>query len=397
MAELNNSKKIIKVLFVIDNYNLSGAEKVAINFIKKSKTESIVSVGVVCMDDIIGIDSSEVSLFHLNASSGSGGSLIERILKGINATRNCIKFAKEADIIIAVTPPAAIVCQIVCFLTRKPAVAWVHYDINGISREQLTKNGRMVRDCIQKILYHIYVPLFSNIIFVSHASFCSFKSLTIKSCSPKNWDVLPNIFEPFPFMDMEKSSTAKAIKALKQQNKPLLLFLGRIVRQKRWEHAIQTAELLTKIGFDFNMAFIGDGFEFEELQTSAYHSPACKNIHLLGSDKNPYPSLILADALIMTSLYEAWPTVILEAYYYGVLVFSYDCPSGPRDMLGDNERGFLIDENPSAMANAIINYFNDPQLDEMKSRILKKARSFLEDYYAENACSAWRKYFERLL
>ncbi len=50
---------------------------------------------------------------------------------------------------------------------------------------------------------------------------------------------------------------------------------------------------------------------------------------------------------LMTSRYEAFPMVILEALASGVPCVAYDCPSGPRAIIEDGENGFLIEDGNS--------------------------------------------------
>jgi glycosyltransferase involved in cell wall biosynthesis len=112
-------------------------------------------------------------------------------------------------------------------------------------------------------------------------------------------------------------------------------------------------------------------------------------IHFVGADKNAAAALALADGLILTSLFEAWPTVILEAFAARVPVFSYDCPSGPREMLGDGARGVLTDENPEALATAIVKFFRTSA--DYRESLIENGQEFLKGFMPETAMALWER------
>jgi len=65
---------------------------------------------------------------------------------------------------------------------------------------------------------------------------------------------------------------------------------------------------------------------------------------------NPYPFFKNAKLFVHTAKYEGLPTVLLESLALGTPVVSYDCPTGPRDILGKNsEYGELISLNDKDM------------------------------------------------
>ena len=62
----------------------------------------------------------------------------------------------------------------------------------------------------------------------------------------------------------------------------------------------------------------------------------------IGYIENPFPYLRNAKALLLTSEYEGLPTVIIEALICGTFVISYDCPSGPREILINELSEYLV-------------------------------------------------------
>jgi glycosyltransferase involved in cell wall biosynthesis len=66
-----------------------------------------------------------------------------------------------------------------------------------------------------------------------------------------------------------------------------------------------------------------------------------------------------SDLLVLSSNYEGFGNVIVEALYCGLKIVSTDCISGPREILNNGEFGSLVPVNDSeAFANAIIYELN---------------------------------------
>ena len=70
------------------------------------------------------------------------------------------------------------------------------------------------------------------------------------------------------------------------------------------------------------------------------------DIFLLGQMENPYPFFKNAKLFVHTAKYEGLPTVLIESMTFGIPVVAYDCPTGPKDILGENsEYGKLVPLN----------------------------------------------------
>lgn len=66
---------------------------------------------------------------------------------------------------------------------------------------------------------------------------------------------------------------------------------------------------------------------------------AC-DVFLLGQTKNPFPYLKRSTIFIMSSVYEGFPNVVIEAMASGLPVVSSDCLSGPREILSPSSNAF---------------------------------------------------------
>ena len=84
-----------------------------------------------------------------------------------------------------------------------------------------------------------------------------------------------------------------------------------------------------------------------------------KNVHILGFNKNPYPYIKHAKALILSSRYEGFVRVVPEAIALGTSVISTDCPSGPNEVL--SEKNLVAVDDVDALAEKMTAVMNTPE------------------------------------
>ena len=128
------------------------------------------------------------------------------------------------------------------------------------------------------------------------------------------------------------------------------LQVSRLTQQKQPEHLVDIYYKLKQAGIKEKLYFIGDGEKKEIIKQKIKEYNLEDDIILLGQIENPYPFFKNAKLFVHTAKYEGLPTVLLESLALGTPVVSYDCPTGPRDILGKNsEYGELISLNDKDM------------------------------------------------
>lgn len=141
--------------------------------------------------------------------------------------------------------------------------------------------------------------------------------------------------------------------------------VGRVTAVKRYERAINSAKVLNKMKIPFEWIIIGDGDEKSMLEEKIQEKGLGDCIKFIGARKNPYPYIAMADALIVTSLYESQPMVILEALILGVPVLSTDFSSA-KEMLDGKDYAVICDNTDEAVTGAILNIVKGEMLTYMK-------------------------------
>ena len=171
---------------------------------------------------------------------------------------------------------------------------------------------------------------------------------------------------------------------------PVFLGVGRLTPQKDFTTLLRAFALVNKQQ-PSRLILFGEGECRRELKTRIQQLGLEQNVSLAGFVANPYAEMQHADCLVLSSRWEALPTVIIEALACGCPVVSTDCPSGPREILEAGKHGPLVPpESPSQLAEAMLHVLNNPP----ERRLLQQRGSF---FSVSRAAAQYFKLFERLL
>lgn len=154
---------------------------------------------------------------------------------------------------------------------------------------------------------------------------------------------------------------------------PVILGVGRVTRQKDFPTLIRAfAHLRRKL--PCRLMIIGRYRRKEQVMTLAEELGVQQDVQLLGFLANPLPYMRKAKVLALSSRFEGFPNVLLEALACGTPVVSTDCPSGPREILADGAFGELVPVGDDlALADAIERTLANPP---DPRRLIERARQF---------------------
>ena len=137
------------------------------------------------------------------------------------------------------------------------------------------------------------------------------------------------------------------------------LAVGRLSPQKDYATLIDAFEVL-KLRFqkNFKVLILGEGSLRKELEQKIKEKNLENAVILKGLVANPYPYMRHAKALLSSSLYEGFSNVIVEGLCLGTPVIASDCPGANREVIEENQNGFLFETgNPEVFAKNIIDNF----------------------------------------
>jgi len=134
---------------------------------------------------------------------------------------------------------------------------------------------------------------------------------------------------------------------------------------------------------DARLMFVGDGVGRNELISLAYEFGVSDRVIFAGFNSDPTPFYLTADLFVLSSNYEGFGNVIVEAMACGTPVVSTDCPSGPSEILEGGKYGRLVPVGDvEALAAAI-----EASLDESVAPEVLRARA--SDFHPEKAAKSY--------
>lgn len=141
---------------------------------------------------------------------------------------------------------------------------------------------------------------------------------------------------------------------------PVVIGAGRLTRQKDFATLLRAFALVLKER-PLRLLLLGDGPERERLEALAAELGISAVVDFCGFVTNPFPYIVRSDLFVLSSAWEGFGNVLVEAMALGIPVVSTDCPSGPREILHDGVLGPLVPvADPAALAEAILSTLAAP-------------------------------------
>lgn len=376
-----------KVAFLLKNLDGGGAERVASNITLNLSNEKYEKYIILDNEEIICYDY-DAKLLTLGVKDLKSilGRIKNFIIK-INRTRK-IKKQYDFDVIISFLSGSNLI-NIITKQNEKNIISVRNY----MSREHTNFRGKILN-----LLSKNYYNKADLVTVVSEES-----KLDLMDNFNVDSEKIRVIYNPYDLNKLEKLSSECIDKQYENIfEKPVIINIGRLSEQKGHKYLIEIFKDVKKV-CDANLVLLGKGELEEELRLKAKKYGLEDSIHFLGFQSNPYKFIAKSKIMLMTSLYEGFPNVMLEAMGCGIPIISTDCKSGPREILIKNynlnenlnynklmDYGFLIPDicgcniendkfkNIKGIAiKHIIQILNDEELyEKLKEKSFSRSRDF---------------------
>lgn len=141
---------------------------------------------------------------------------------------------------------------------------------------------------------------------------------------------------------------------------PVILSVGRLNDCKNPRLLVEAFARLPA-AMRVRLALVGDGPLRSDLEALIAQRGLAGRAVLLGSDPNPWRYMARARLLVLSSHYEGFGNVLVEAMATGLPVVSVDCPYGPAEILAGGKWGRLVPtDDADALSAAIIATLGEP-------------------------------------
>ena len=309
-----------KILMVIDSLGAGGAEKVALNLALALQAEAY-HIDIITIDNIVSYEVDKtISLYSLNFEKGL-----------FDYYKNSKRLHKMIDELQVEEPYEMIIVHLQ--KSTRLMKGYQHTRLINVVHSTLSQASLSNRKGLRKFakarrLKRIYDGL--NIVAVSNGIAEDIKNIGI---TPNSLSVIYN-----PVDVKELVQKAKELSACTCDNE-YIVYVGRLAKSKRHDIAL---EAYKKSGIKESLLIVGEGEMRESIEAKISSLGLNDRVKLCGFQSNPYAIVKKAKLLVLTSDYEGLPTVLIEALSLGVPVVSTDCPSGPREILGEYTLASLV-------------------------------------------------------
>jgi len=168
---------------------------------------------------------------------------------------------------------------------------------------------------------------------------------------------------------------------------PVILGVGRLGRIKNFSLLLRAFAAVHQ-QCEARLVILGEGRQRKQLASLATRLGIAEAVDLPGFVENPLAFMARAAVFVLSSRWEGFGNVLVEALACGTPAVATDCPSGPAEILQDGKIGPLVPIDDSvALSNAILDCLANPPQPE----ILRQAARY---YSVDNSCEAYLQAFE---
>ena len=364
-----------KICFIVTDYNSGGGtervlSQVANGLVVKGYDVSIVSLGHGKQPQFYTND--KIALYELNvmpvAQKSKLGFWCNKL---IMSTR---KAKAIQNILMQICPNIAVVAGIGFYRYIERArkklkiktIAWEHFCLSAYNLPQINKSRRLA------------VKKADKLIVLSDGDLLAYQQKYPKAVN------LMRIYNPIAF-DITNNIDI---------NNKVIVAAGRYVYEKGFDMLIEAwKEIAHQVG-DWEIRIFGEGIDRNNLQKQI-DTYNLKNIKLCGYAQSLDKEYEKASIFCLSSRYEGWGLVLVEAQAKGLPCISFDCKNGPREIIEDGVNGFLIKANDTEeFAKKLLFLIQSKETRQLFSCNSQKA---LHKFKTENIINEWNGLIKTLL
>ncbi len=155
---------------------------------------------------------------------------------------------------------------------------------------------------------------------------------------------------------------ATAAPPVSAQTAPIIVAAGRLTRQKGFDLLIAAFARIAGQAPAWRLRIYGSGPEKARLQAQIDGLSLSDRVTLMGRSKRLDEAMAEGSLFALSSRFEGFGMVLVEAMAAGLAVVSFDCPHGPADIVSDGEDGLLVPpEDVGGLAAALLALAGDPE------------------------------------
>ncbi|UYI79860.1 MAG: glycosyltransferase [Fusobacterium varium] len=313
-----------KIVFILPSLNSGGAEKVIVSLCNNLNYEKFEIVLVVLNKEGIFKKQLKDSYKTIDLKCPRVRNIFFKIRKIIYEEKPDIVFTTLGHLNLFFGIFRWTFSKKIKFIGREATVVSEHY------------KGKKIKNIIFRVLYRLFYSNLDNVI-----AQCDYMKSDLIKNFKVNSEKIKVINNPLDIDGIRILSEKEAEKLLGEK---ILLTIGRLNKVK--QHKIMI-ELFSKLDFqkDYKLYIMGEGEEKENILKFIREKKLENCVVLLGKKNNPFSYIKQANIFLLTSKYEGFPNVALEAMALNIPVLSFKSPGGILEILKEGENGYFINRD----------------------------------------------------
>jgi glycosyltransferase involved in cell wall biosynthesis len=267
-------------------------------------------------------DFSSKILHHDIVVNGSAINYLKKYIFGIKKTLK------------TVNPDIIIVCDdglkgffLPTILGKNIPIIYERHVSKNILWNENDTNFQVVKSKLSYLLMNVLAKTFEKFVVLTHDNKAEWNS--------NNIEVIPN---PLTFYPNESSTLL---------NKTVIA-VGKQCYQKGYERLLESWQIVIKKHPDWILKIYGKKDPNQGLEQLVYELKIQDSVQFFDADKDIKERFLEASIFVLSSRYEGFGMVIIEAMACGLPVVSFDCPCGPKDIIENEVDGFLVENGNGA-------------------------------------------------
>jgi glycosyltransferase involved in cell wall biosynthesis len=363
----------MKLLYITNGLNGSGGLERVLSIKASYLAEKMgYEVHIVCLNDshlnLFYDFSSKINL-HSISVSGNPVTYIKSYVSGLN------------KLVSQLNPNVILVCDdglkaffLPLLIKSKAKMVYERHVSKTIS---IGKNAGFLKRTATKFQFFLM-----NILAEKYDKFVVLTNENRKEWPLQNLEVISNPLSFYP--EVSATLTAKKVIAVGKQS-----------HQKGYDLLLQAWQKVVAQQPDWQLEIYGKKEPSEGLEAQASSLGISSNVQFFDPVKNIEANYLASSIYVMSSRYEGFGMVLIEAMACGVPCVSFDCPYGPSDIIADGEDGFLVaNGDVDLLAQKLVLLIEDNAL---RTNMGNNAKVNVKRFLPETICNQWDTLFKSLM
>lgn len=352
-----------KICFFVGNMNLSGGTERVSSVIINQLSQAGFEVHVV------NLSGGDKPFFPLHSTvicsslDGSPGGRVKMFYNSVIGLRRYLK-RNSIDTLIAVESILALFAVPATRLLGLQLIIWEHFNFHV---DLGKKTRRVARHLAAVCANHIVTLTERDKMFWQKESWCRAKVTAIAN--------------PVPF-DVSEHQAAPSSK--------VFIAAGRLTHQKGFDLLLEAWKPVCAKHSDWTLKIVGSGEDHQTLVSQAERLKIQESVKFFSVTSEIEHHYKSATYYVMSSRFEGLPMVLLEALSFGLPIVSFDCDTGPADIIIPGENGWLCSPGSvTALTQGMLDAIAVASLPDSYLAYCRQAKIKASDFSLDTIKSKW--------